>query len=135
MRSSPRGPPGRSPFPDVERDRARTPLREDAPDDLRLFLHRAIYGPLPVARLESESLKPFAKGPLEGEATVLRHEKLTAAKQDASALEAEILKRWPGLKERVEENKQLEGFLSRMRRSSGAEQPFEKPPKTWPYRD
>jgi hypothetical protein len=69
-----------------------------------LYLHRAAYGPTPVAALDPQEPSRFAHGVLEGEAALLRLEILKAAgKPEAEGIEKAILERWPGLSWRVEE--------------------------------
>lgn len=98
-----------------------------------LFLHRAIYGPARVRDLELGRLEAFARGPLAGEAAVLRLEILAARGAQTAAEEAAILKQWPGLRWRIDEIKAGGGLLASLRRTLGAEQEFDKKPDFYPY--
>jgi hypothetical protein len=98
---------------------------------LHLFLHRAIYGPQPVAELRAEDLQ--MEGATEAEAAIYRLEILTARKDTRAAAEASaLLTKWPGMRWRVEEVNKSEGLLTRARQAWGAER-SDKPPGPVPY--
>lgn len=101
---------------------------------LHLFLHRATYGPKGVAELTPNDTQAFARGPLEGEAAVLRYE-ILAARDDPSVKKErqKILEQFPGLKWRIEAIENGDGRLMRLRRMYGAEQDFTTEPEFFPY--
>ena len=91
---------------------------------LHLWLHRAVYGPTPVAALDPSTVTSFATGPLEGEAAVLSHEILVArGDPGAAALAAAIVARWPGLQWRIEDDLVGRGLVRMLREAVGAESP------------
>jgi hypothetical protein len=101
---------------------------------LHLFLHRATYGPGEVAELDPGDTEAFARGPLEGEAAVLRYEILVARDDPAAEKKRkEILEQFPGLQWRVEAIENGNGWLRRLRRMYGAEQDFTTEPDFFPY--
>jgi hypothetical protein len=83
-----------------------------------LYLHRAAYGPIPIAKLDpTEPERLFGTGLLESEAALLRLEILHAAKQpEANGIAAAIRERWPGLAWRLRDIKQGHGLLTVLRR-------------------
>ena len=99
-----------------------------------LFLHRATYGPKGVSELRPSDTEAFARGPLKGEAAVLRYE-ILVARDDPAAAETrkEILEQFPGLQWRVEAIEDGNGRLARLRRMYGAEQDFTREPDFFPY--
>lgn len=99
-----------------------------------LFLHRAIYGPIKVGDLNVKDLQTFAEGPLKAEAAVLGFEILSMRRDRAADREGlKILKKWPGLKWRLQDIQSGEGMLSSWRKEFGAEREFETPPDSYPY--
>lgn len=101
---------------------------------LYLFLHRATYGSEGVSELRPSDAEAFARGPLEGEAAVLRYEILIARDDpSASAERKKILEQFPGLQWRVEAIEDGNGRLARLRRMYGAEQDFATEPDFFPY--
>ncbi len=89
---------------------------------LHRFLREAVHGPRPIASLDPEDAARFAPGPLEGEAAVLRVEILSARGDPRTAEESgRILRRWPGLRWRLDEISRGEGLLTRLRQWEGAE--------------
>ncbi len=101
---------------------------------LHLFLHRAIYGPDNVADLDTSIFKDLAKGPLKGESSILQHE-ILLARQDSGAneLAEKIIKQWPGLSWRIDENLKGYGRLSTLRKAVGAESLNLSSPDPAPY--
>lgn len=91
---------------------------------LHLWLHRAAYGPTPVAGLDPGALAGLGVGPLEGEVAVLVHE-LLAARGDpgAPALASAVVARWPGLAWRIEDDLAGQGLVQMLRAVVGAERP------------
>ena len=101
---------------------------------LHLFLHRATYGTNKIAALDPSHTDAFARGPLEGEAAVLRYEILVARDDPSVEKErAKIVEQFPGLKWRVEAVENRDGRLTRLRRIYGAEQDFMTEPEFFPY--
>jgi hypothetical protein len=96
-----------------------------------LYLHRAAYGPRPIAELDPEEPWKWGHGVLDAEAAVIRLEILYSAKKlEAAGVEAAILERWPGLAFRVDEIHRREGLLEVLRTSHGVERsriPSDKP--------
>ncbi len=101
---------------------------------LHLFLHRAVYGPRGVAALNPRVTETFARGPLEGEAALLRLEILTARNDPAAPVErAAILERFPELAWRVEEIETGCGRLADLRQTNGVERIVATKPLFFPY--
>jgi hypothetical protein len=98
---------------------------------LHLFLHRAFYGPEPVARVDESLLGRVTEAHLGAEVAALRYE-IAAAKGDPGAkqLSADLLSRWPGLGHRVAAGG---GLLAQGRRAYGAEKTHLRPPPSTPY--
>lgn len=91
---------------------------------LHLWLHRAAYGPTPVASLDPGTLAGLGVGPLEGEVAVLAHELLTArGDPSAPALASAVVARWPGLAWRIEDDLAGQGLVQMLRSVVGAERP------------
>jgi hypothetical protein len=101
-----------------------------------LFLHRAAYGPQPVAALDPAAVQAFDSGPLQGEAALLRLEIEHAAKGAAATSDATALaRRWPGLAWRIEQINTGNGRLTVLRRSSGIERHDAARDRPRPYVD
>jgi hypothetical protein len=103
---------------------------------LHLFLHRAIYGPQPIARLDPAPLRALRSPVVVPEARVLEYEAL-CARDGVSAhatVATSIRQQWSGLAFRVERVARGEGFLTAARHAFGAEQEFLRPPTTYPYK-
>lgn len=100
------------------------------------FIHFAVHGPKVIAAQEVSALLQLRDRVEVAELTVLEHEVLTArgANDAASELKARIGERWPGLMESVQLNEQGRGFLSEMRRRSGAERRRAQRDVPVPYR-
>jgi hypothetical protein len=98
-----------------------------------LALHRAIYGPLGVDRLDPALFRGLAGVPLD-ELAVLEHE-LLAARGDpnAGALASTILASLPALAYRIEANDRRRGALRIWRMLYGAERSFPAVPDPLPY--
>ena len=98
------------------------------------FIHRAVYGPDKVRDLDTGPIGSFGIGPLEGEAALARLEILhERGDRSQKSLQEGILRKWPGLKWRVDQIQQGEGFLTTARRSFGTEREFETKPAFFPY--
>ena len=101
---------------------------------LELALHRAIYGPLGVDRLDPAMFRGLAGGPVEGELAVLEHELLMArADPAAGVLASTVLAKWPALAWRIAANADKKGHLQRWRIIYGAERGFPALPDPLPY--
>jgi hypothetical protein len=102
---------------------------------LHLFLHRAMWTPGPLAKIDPSSLEAIAGANVDGEVAVLKYE-LAHARKDPAAATArhELLARFPGLGHRLTEIDHGKGTLARYRELDGVEQTFEHPPAHWPYR-
>ncbi|HYV46597.1 MAG TPA: hypothetical protein VFA20_17145 [Myxococcaceae bacterium] len=102
---------------------------------LHLFLHRAAYGPDPVAKIDPSALAAVATDPLlKPEAAVLRYELLAARRNpSAAAARAVALQASPGVAGRLAAVDQGDGEIASLRRSVGAERQHLKPPATQPY--
>ena len=89
---------------------------------MHLFLQRVAHGPQSIPEIDPEAVTAFAKGPLEGEAAILRYEVLRArAGGPLPEEEQRLLAKWPGLKWRTAEIEEGWGLLSRLRGWWGAE--------------
>lgn len=99
---------------------------------LHLWLHRAAYGPTPVAALDPAPLASLGAGPLEGEVAVLEHELLAARGDPSAPARASVIaSRWPGLRWRIEDDVAGQGLVQMLRSVVGAERPVR--PATLPY--
>jgi hypothetical protein len=104
---------------------------------LHLFLHRAFYGPDPVARVDTAPLKSIT-GPVMGTEAALLELEILAARNDLpgfAALSRSLLARWPGLRYRLERFERGQGLLAAGRKTFGAEAQFVRPPATRPYKE
>jgi hypothetical protein len=99
---------------------------------LHLFLHRAIYGPDPVANLDPAPLKQLNSPVLQSEATVLQWEIHAAG--DPRGLHPGIIGSSAGMRFRMERIEKGEGFITKYRKVLGAGQDFAHPPASYPYR-
>jgi hypothetical protein len=97
---------------------------------LHLFMHRALFGPTPVAQLNVASLRQSAPPVVQGEVAALDWEIQMAAHSTTFAPD---LGAWPGVRFRYEMIKRGEGFLTRFRKAVGAEREFLHPPPFMPY--
>ena len=97
---------------------------------LHLFVHEAIYGPVPVSQLSLASLRQIAPPILQGEVSALEWE-VRAAANPRAALDIRAL---PGLEFRLDRIRRGAGFLTRYRKAVGAERDFLHQPKFMPYR-
>lgn len=89
---------------------------------LHLFLNHALYGPKPIADLETASLTSHPTGPLAGEFALLNYEILMARHSASGGQEEQRIRhKWPGLQWRLEEIKQGSGLLTRLRQSPTAQ--------------
>ena len=89
---------------------------------LHLFLNHAFYGPTPVAELNTGNLTSNESGPLAGEFALLNYEILVARHSDSVGQEEQRIRhKWPGLQWRLEEIKQGNGLLTRLRQSPTAQ--------------
>lgn len=103
---------------------------------LHLFLHRALYGPARVAQLDVVALREITGPVFRAEAALLEFEILTVRNDSAAGtLGQEMLRRWPGLRFRLERIAEGEGLLTNGRKWFGAEKEFSKPPVSYPYRN
>ena len=98
-----------------------------------LALHRAIYGPLGVDRMDPARFRGLSGVPLD-ELAVIEHE-LLAARGDpqAAALASTILGQLPSLAHRIEANDRRRGALQIWRMLYGAERSFPSVPDPLPY--
>ena len=104
---------------------------------LHLFLHRALYGPTPVGRLDPAPLRQVTTPVLQGEVTALEWEirSETARSGGPSVVPGRVPDAsWAGLRARLDRIEHAEGFLTRYRKLFGAEQQFLRPPTSFPYR-
>lgn len=95
---------------------------------LHLFLHRALYGPDPVAKLDMISLQQITSRVLEAEGAVLQAE-IYGTSQRVLAAGAPA-----GMRFRLEQIANGNGFLTKYRKLVGAEREFLRPPASYPYR-
>jgi len=103
---------------------------------LHLFLHYALYGPHPIDKLGTDRLAEIRQASLAPEVEALSFE-IRAPQLDEvrrKALFNETVKRWPGIRFRLERALEGEGWLHIYRDAVGAEAdlPRQGPP---PYRD
>src|SRR5262249_19754906 len=93
---------------------------------LHLFLHRAIYAPEPLVKLDVAPLRATASPIWKPEAAVLEFE-IRAARDHAAAeraLAPAMRTEYPTMRYRVEEVLRGEGFLTTYRHAYGAEREF-----------
>jgi hypothetical protein len=82
---------------------------------LHLFVRDAIHGPHEIAALDDAALLKTS-GPAEVEAALFRHEILSARGAPfADGIANAILERWPGAQARIEETREGDGMLARLR--------------------
>jgi hypothetical protein len=98
---------------------------------LHLFLHRALYGPAPVANLDITLLGQITSPILQSEVTVLRWEIQAAHTEQTFSPGAPVP---AGMRFRLERIKNGKGFLTQYRKAIGAEQEFVRPPAAYPYK-
>jgi hypothetical protein len=106
---------------------------------LHLFLHRAFYGPEPVARLDEALLGRITEPSLAADVAAFRYE-IHAARgaPDAKPMLDDLLARWSGMRWRFAERKDALGHplplaLADGRRLYGAESPRAQHPGQSPY--
>ena len=88
-----------------------------------LALHRAAYGPIPLAQIPLEAFAAF-KGPvLAPEGALLRYELIAArgSPPEIAAARADLLRQWPAMKQRVEQVDRGSGLLTTLRKVYGVE--------------
>ena len=98
------------------------------------WLHRAAYGPVPIAALDPSGPTRFDHGILESWATLVRLEILYAARRpEAEGIEQALLERWPGLAWWVTQVHAGTGVLKRLRILYGAESEYAPTDQPLPY--
>jgi hypothetical protein len=103
--------------------------------ELHLFLHRALYGPDPLAALDLSPLTSLREPHIEGEVAALRYELLRARKDpNAKAARSALVQGFPELEYRAQAVDRGEGPLASCRKAFGAERQLLRPPASWPYK-
>jgi hypothetical protein len=98
-----------------------------------LALHRAIYGPLGVDRLDPGMFRGMVGAPLD-ELAVLEHELLVArGDPNAATLASAVVAKLPALAWRIADNADRRGTLQMWRMLYGAERRFPAVPDPLPY--
>jgi hypothetical protein len=101
---------------------------------LHAFLHRAFYAPQDVPHLDASGLRAVTDAHLQAEVAALELE-MAAARRDpkAPAMEADLLRRHPGMAHRVRAIHDGEGALAMGRQRYGAESDFAQRAPFKPY--
>lgn len=85
-----------------------------------VFMHEAVHGPEPLARLAPDTLLQFREGAWASEAALLWYELAgIRGAADQAQRRVELLSRWPGLAFRVAEIERGVGILTRLRLQYG----------------
>lgn len=102
---------------------------------LHLCLHKAAYGPEPLARFPLDACRKLRGPVLSAEAAILEYELLVARGSEANRLAARstIVQRWPALEFRLDKIDRGEGLLTVLRKGYGVEKDLPLPPGRLPY--
>lgn len=102
---------------------------------LHLALHRAAYGPEPIARFPLEVFQTLRGPVLSAEAASLEYEILAArgSKAELETARSMLLQTWPDLKARLDQIDKGEGVLKTLRKGYGVEKDPPLPPGRRPY--